>query len=164
MSRRTSALVLAGYCGLSILWFGLPVAAHPRTDYVGAGADPQIFVWALAWWPHALLHGENPIVSHAIWAPDGVDLAWTASAPGLARAFAPVTLAAGPVAAYTAAALLLPALAAWTAFLLCRHVTRALWPSVLGGYLFGFSSYMLAEELGHLHMTSVFLLPLVALV
>ena len=29
----------------------------------------------------------------------------------------------------------------WTAFVLCRHLTKAVWPAVVGGYLFGFSSY-----------------------
>ncbi len=59
----------------------------------------------------------------------------------------------------------MPALAAWTAFLLCRHVTRRLWPSLVGGYLFGFSSYMLGQEQGgHMQVTPVFLVPLVALV
>ena len=41
---------------------------------------------------------------------------------------------------------------------------RSFWPSLAGGYLFGFSSYMLGQEEGHLHMTAVALLPLVALV
>ena len=40
-----------------------------------------------------------------------------------------------------------------------------LWASLVGGYLFGFSSYMLGQQLqGHLHVTGVFLVPLVALV
>ena len=96
--------------------------------------------------------------------PDGVNLAWTTSVPGLAVLFAPVTLLAGPVAAYNVAAVLMPALAAWTCFLLCRHLTRSTWSSLIGGYLFGFSSYMLGQQEGHLHMTSVFLIPLIALV
>ena len=50
-----------------------------------------------------------------------------------------------------------------TAYLLCRHLTRSLWASLVGGYLFGFSGYMLGQEQGHLHMTAVFLLPLIAL-
>ena len=76
---------------------------------------------------------------------------------------APLTALAGPVVSYNVAALLMPPLAAWTAFLLCHHLTRALWPSVAGGYLFGFSAYLLGQQLGHLHMTSVFLLPVIAL-
>src|SRR5215475_10703883 len=82
----------------------------------------------------------------------------------MALLFAPLTVLAGPIVSYNAAVVLLPALAAWTAFLLCRHLTRSLWPSLVGGYLFGFSSYMIGQIEGHMHMTSVFLLPLIALV
>jgi hypothetical protein len=58
----------------------------------------------------------------------------------------------------------MPALAAWTGFLLCRHVTRNAGASFVGGYLFGFSSYMLGHEVaGHLNLIGVFVLPLVAL-
>jgi hypothetical protein len=161
---RRSPVVLAGYVALSFLYFGVRLLPHPGRYLIGYGADPDIFVWNFAWWPHALLHGQNPIVTHAVWAPDGVNLAWVTSVPGLALAFAPVTLLFGPAVGYNLAALLMPALAAWTAFLLCRHLTGAFWPSVAGGYLFGFSSYMLGQLLGHMHMTSVFLVPLVALV
>src|SRR3954464_3539939 len=160
---RRNAAVLAGYASISIVYFGVRLLPHLRRSYVGQGADPEIFIWSLAWWPHAILHGENPIVTHAIWAPDGMNLAWTTSIPGIALALAPVTLAAGPVVAYHVAAILMPALAAWTAFLLCRRVVSRTWPALVGGYLFGFSSYMLGQTFGHMHMTSVFLLPLVPL-
>jgi len=156
--------VLLGYALVSLLYFGLDVLAHPKRTLVGFGSDPQIFVWSFAWWPHALGQGHSPFVTHAVWAPDGVNLAWATTTPGLALALAPLTVLAGPVAAYNTAAVLMPALAAWTAYLLCRAVTGSLWASLVGGYLFGFSSYMLGHELGHLNLTSVFLIPLVALV
>src|SRR5437868_8822568 len=131
---------------------------------LGSGPDPEIFVWSFAWWQRALAAGENPFVSHAVYASDGINLAWATTVPGLAVPFAPLTSLVGPVASYNVAALLLPAFAAWTAFLLCRYLTGSLWASLAGGYLFGFSSYMLAEvDAGHLNFTSVFLLPLVAL-
>ena len=151
------------YLAVSFLYFGLPVVAHPGRDWIGTGADPQIFVWSLAWWPHAVLHWQSPVVTHAVWPPVGLDLAWVSSIPALAGALAPVTLAAGPVVAYNAASVLAPALGAWTAFLLCRHVTRSFWPSLVAGYLFGFSSYELGHLEGHLHLSAVFLVPLVAL-
>lgn len=163
-ARWTGAAALAGYCVLAFGYFGLRIAAHPGRTVVGHGTDPDIFVWSFGWWAYAIPHGENPIYTHSLWAPSGFNLAWAATAPGLAALFSPLTLAAGPVVSYNAAAVLMPALAAWTAFLLCRYLTRALWPSLAGGYLFGFSSYMLAEEEGHLHVTVVFLVPLVALV
>ena len=156
---------LALYAAVAFLAFGLRLLTDPTSDYVGRGEDPQIFIWSLAWWPHAILHGENPFVTHAVWAPDGVNLAWTTTVPGLALLFSPLTLAAGAVNSYNVAAVLMPALAAWTAFLLCHHLTRRLWPSLAGGYLFGFSSYMLGQiQGGHMQVSSVFLVPLVALV
>src|SRR5579864_4398541 len=161
-SEETRALLV--FLAISFLYFGRPVASHPGRLLIGRGSDPGIFLWSFAWVPHALLHGENPIYTHAIWAPTGMDLAWVASAPGLALVFAPLTLTAGPIVAYNVAAVLLPALAAWTAFLLCRRLTNGFWPSLVGGYLFGFSAFMLGHEEGHLHLTSAFLVPLVALV
>src|SRR5208337_1892107 len=40
------------------------------------------------------------------------------------------------------------------------RVTGAFWPSVLGGYIFGFSPYLLGEALGHLVCIAVFPVPL----
>lgn len=67
-------------------------------------------------------------------------------------------------------------LAAWTAFLLCRrliagapgaqaHEARrrtAFVPALVAGWLFGFSSYMLGQLLGHEQLTLVFLIPALA--
>ncbi len=162
--RGASAVAAFGvFLTVSFCYFALPVLAHPGRDIIGSGHDPQLFVWSLAWWPHAVLHGQNPFVSHVLWAPVGANLVWSTSIPGLAFLLAPVTVAAGPVVAYNVAAVLLPALAGLTAFLLCRHVTRSFWASVAGGYVFGFSSFMLGHELAHLHLTSSFLVPLAAL-
>ena len=86
------------------------------------------------------------------------------SVPAVAVAFSPVTLLFGPSVAYNVAALLLPTLAAWTAFLLCRYVTRSTWASIVGGYLYGFSSFVLGHQLGgHLNLTATFVIPLAAL-
>jgi hypothetical protein len=159
----SAALAFAAYLAVSFCYFALPVLAHPGREVIGSGNDPQLFIWSLAWWPHAVLHGQSPFVSHALWAPIGANLVWSTSIPGLALLLSPVTLGAGPVVAYNVAAILLPALAGLTAFLLCRHVTRSFWASLAGGYLFGFSSFMLGHELAHLHLTSCFLVPLAAL-
>jgi hypothetical protein len=161
---RWGLAALALYALLAFLIFGVGLLTGTGPRLAGTGSDPQVFVWAFAWWPHAILHGLNPVVTHVVWSPTGVNLAWATMMPGLALAFAPLTLATSAATSYDVAAVVMPALAAWTAFLLCRHVTGRLWPSLAGGYLFGFSSYMLGQQLGHLHMTTVFLVPLVALV
>jgi hypothetical protein len=157
--------VLAGYALAAFLLLGLPLLLEPGKQFLGWGNDPLIPIWAFAWFPHAILHGENPLFTHAVWAPEGANLTWTTVVPGLALAFAPLTLAIGAIDSYTVAEALLPAFAAWTAYLLCRYVTRTLWPSVVGGLLFGFSTYVFAQgEAGHTQLAATFLLPLAALV
>src|SRR5438876_905956 len=83
----------------------------------------------------ALGSWTNPFVSHVLYVPNGVDIAWTPTAPGLGLAASPVTALFGPVVAFNVVALLLPAVSAWTAYLLCRYLTGSLWASVVGGYL-----------------------------
>src|SRR5579862_6136417 len=161
---RRDVASLAAYLGISFVYFGVPIAAHPGRDLIGFGPDPSVLVWALAWWPHAILHWQNPFVTHAIWAPVGLNLAWAPSVPGLAVLASPVTLIAGPAVAYNLLAIVLPALAAWTAYLLCRRLTSSFWASLAGGYLFGFSAYELGQTEGHMQVTAVFLVPLVTLV
>jgi hypothetical protein len=161
---RRSVAALAGYCAISFLYFGLRLVIEPGSQYLGRYDDPQILIWSFAWWPHAILHGQNPFVTHAIWPPGGVDLTWSNAIPALSLLFSPITLTAGPVASYNVAAVLMPALAAWTAFLLCRYLTRAFWPSLVGGYLFGFSSYIVVHEGVQLQLVAVFAVPLVALI
>ena len=163
---NTSFAVLVGYAALSFAFVGWRLLPHPGRALVGAPqqSDAEIFIWSFAWWPHAILHWTNPFVSHVVYAPTGVNLAWVTSVPGLAVAFAPLTLLFGPSAAFNVAAVLLPALSAWTAFLLCRYITGSTGASMFGGYLYGFSAYMLGHQFAsHLNLTGVFLLPLAAL-
>jgi hypothetical protein len=165
-----AAWALLGYAAVSVLLFGLPVLLHPSRTYIGLGngrlgtgmPDPGTFMWFLKWWPYALFHGINPFVTHVVWAPTGFNLTWTTSAPGAALLAAPVTLLWGPVVGYNLLILMAPALAAWGAFLLCRHLTRRTWPSVVGGYVFGFSSYELAHLTAHLNLSMIFALPIAA--
>jgi hypothetical protein len=161
---RAGLAALAGYGAVSFLFFGLRLLLESGRQYIGQLDDPQIPIWSFAWWPHAILHGENPFYTHAVWAPDGINLTWTNANPGPAILFAPLTWIVGPVGSYNAAAVLAPAVSAWAAFLLCRHLTNAIWPSLVGGYIFGFSSYVLGHVAGELQLTAIFAVPLIALV
>jgi hypothetical protein len=72
----------------------------------------------------------------------------------------PITARWGPVVAYNSLCLLCPVLAGWTGFLLCRRVAARFWPPLAGGYIFGFSAYMLAEIRAHLLLILIFPIPL----
>jgi hypothetical protein len=163
--RRNQAFAaLALYGAASFLMLGLAVARARGSWLIGVGGDSEIFVWSFAWWPHAIGSGIDPLVTHAIWAPVGINLAWVTSVPGAALLFWPLTAAYGPVAAYNAAIVACPALAAFGAYLLARELYGRFWPSLAGGWVFGFSSYLLGQSLGHLHMALVFPIPLIAVV
>jgi hypothetical protein len=162
---KTAASAFAFYLLASLLMFGLPVLDHPGREVisVGTSTDPGLFIWSLRWVPHAITHGLNPFHTDLVYVPDGANLGKVTFVPGAALALWPVTAAFGPVVSFNVAMLLAPALAAFFAFLLCRRATRSFWPSLLGGWLFGFSAYVLGQLTGHLNLVSVFLIPAVAL-
>jgi hypothetical protein len=162
--RRIQAFAaLCLYGTASFLMLGLAVAQARGSWLVGIGGDSEIFVWSLAWWPHAISSGADPLVTHAIWAPVATNLAWVTSVPGAALLAWPLTALYGPVVAYDVVMVACPALAAFGAYLLAREVCGRFVPALAGGWVFGFSSYLLGQSLGHLHMALVFPIPLIAL-
>lgn len=158
---RGSLGAAALYVALSAIFFGRELIFDLGGSYVGREADPSLFIWSIAWWPYAISHRLNPILTNTIFAPGGINLAWSTTVP-LASVIAwPLTAAFGPVVSYNLLALLAPAISAWAAFILCRYLTKSFWPATIGGYLFGFSAYVLAQLLGgHLHMTLIFPVPI----
>jgi hypothetical protein len=155
-------LVFLLYAGVSIALFGRGVVGSLDSTVVGdTGADKTLYMWSLEWWPYALLHGRNPLDVDVAWAPHGFDLGLGTAGGGLALLAAPLTSILGPVATYNILILAAPALAATTAYLLVRHITGRIAPSLMGGYVFGFSSYELGRLLGHLPLAFIALVPLV---
>jgi len=138
-------------------------------DFTGriAGAstprDPSVMIWCLAWFPHAISNHLDPFLSRAVWWPVGINLAWITSIPGAAILAWPVTRVFGPVASFNALSFIALPAAAFTAFLLCRHLTGQNGASILGGYVFGFSPYFLAHLQSHLVLILAFPIPLAVL-
>lgn len=155
---------LGAYSLLSLVLFGLPVLSHLGSRIIASDQiDSSQFMWYFGWWPHALLHGLNPFVTHAQFVPQGFNLTWATSMPGPSIVLSPITLAFGPPVAWNVIQLLTPALSAWTAFLLGRHLTARLWPSLVGGYVFGFSAYILSHMTGGPNAGLVAMVPLFVL-
>ncbi len=166
MIRRVpvAGWAFALYLALSLVFFGLPIVDGLGSTAIAADdIDASAYMWFFAWWPHALLDGLDPIRTEVIFVPDGYNLAWATAMPGPSLVLAPLTLAGGPLATWNTIMLIGPALAAWTAFLLCRELTGAVAPSLAGGYLFGFSPYLLGNLQGTPNMVLVALLPVFVL-
>ena len=134
------------------------VGSTPSSDY-------QVGTWSLEWWPWAILHGVNPLHTGLLWAPSGYSTTWITSVPALALLAAPVTLLAGPLVSYNLLMLAAPVCAALACYVLCRELCERFWPALLGGFLFGFSPYVLAQAVSqHLNLVMVWPLPLLVLI
>ena len=154
----------SAYLAISLLVLGR-VLGDLHGSVVGLyGGDQSFFAWSLKWWPDSLHALRNPLLTDRIYAPEGFNLAWATVIPGPALVAAPVTLIAGPIVAYNLLAILALPLNGLAAFLLCREVTGRALPALLGGGVFAFSSYGLAESVNHLNLALVFCVPLAALV
>lgn len=150
------------YLGLSLLLFDRP--PHSLSGSIlGWGADPYGFIWSLSWWPWAIAHGHNPFITHLVWYPVGLNLTWATSVPTLAALALPVTLLAGPVVSFNLLTLLAPAVDAYAGFLLARAIVGRTGPAILAGYLYGFSTYVVAQLLGHLNLDWACVPPLLVL-
>lgn len=159
-NRRPALLAVYAflfYLLVSIVLWGLPIGMDLASRHVGMGGnDLRLYMWSFEWVPYAVSHGIDPFHTNLVYAPGGADLTWVTTMPGPAIALWPITAAFGPLASVNVAMLLAPALAAWAAFLVCRRVTGAFWPSLAGGQLVGFESYMAGQMYGHVNLVLIF--------
>lgn len=158
---QAAALAFVLYLFASIVLLGHGAFAHFGSVTIGYGPDPPLFIWDLKWWPQAILDGLNPLHTTVAYAPEGFDTTLVASMAAPSIAMAPVTQLAGPLVSYNVLTILAPAINGWAAYLLCKTAGARFWPALAGGYLFGFSTYVLGQSLGHPFISLVATLPLV---
>ncbi len=145
----------------ALAWWHLLAAGLSRALPTGS-SDPGAEVWYLAWTAHALGHGQNPFLSHALYWPSGVNLLVNASDEALGLLLWPVTALFGPIASFGVAVIAAPAVSAIGAYVLVvRHVSWR--PSAfLAGLVYGFGPFLATDlRFGHLNLTWLPIPPLV---
>ena len=155
---RPWGLLLLLYLGLAAAYL-LPGWTDPLHRYVGVGADPLQQLWAFRWWAHAVTTGVDPWNTTLLDHPRGIDVAWNTTAPLASVLLTPITLWAGPSVSYALAMTLGIGLSAFTAHIAIRRFSGSHAASVPGALVFGFSPYVQAHALGHLHLVLPFLVP-----
>ncbi len=155
-----SLITLAIYFALSLTFFARMLPGHLFDYYVGRDTDPSLYMWSIAWWPYVFQHHVHPFFTELIWAPNGLNLAWVTCLPLLGIIAAPLTRALGPLATFNLVALAALPLSAFAAYLLCAKFSKSFVAALLGGLVFGFSPYMLAQLLSHMILVLVFPIPL----
>lgn len=160
--RRPDLAVAALALGLAVLvTAGLWADPNHRAIKVNS-SDQALFEWLLAYGAHALTHAENPLFTHLMNVPDGVNLAVNTSITVYAVVFAPLTLLAGPQWSF---AVILTLNLAATAFgwylLLSRKFQLPPLAAAVGGLFCGFAPGMVSHANAHLNWTAGWLVPLI---
>ena len=142
-------------------WFG----GHPTHSLATPGGDIAEQVWFLAWLPHALLHLQNPFISHALFAGSGgVNLMVNTSEFAPALVLAPLTVLVGPVFAFNVGLVLAPVVSAWPMYVLVRRIVGRRWIATTTATMWAMSPYVLANlPSGRFHQTVQFIEPVVLL-
>ncbi|MCW0215650.1 MAG: hypothetical protein OJJ54_20025 [Pseudonocardia sp.] len=123
-------------------------------------ADPDAFTWWLNWLPYTLGHGLNPLLTNFQHYPLGVNAMWNTAVPLLGLLLAPVTLTAGPVAAFNTGMVLGPVVAGVATVAALRPYVRPAVPRIVAGALYAFSPFQLAHlSAGHLNLVWAVLPP-----
>jgi hypothetical protein len=106
--------VLAAYlaAGIAVTW--PRVATGPGR--VPAVRDISSYVWDLWWVAHQAVHLANPWFTGSMAAPAGIQLGYDTTMPLLGVLLAPVTLTAGPAAAFWLVTIVLPGLACYVMY------------------------------------------------
>jgi hypothetical protein len=153
-------LIPLSYLALTVLVFA-NVWRAPTTRYVGSIADALQTIWFISWTAHALAHHQSLLFTHALNAPYGINLLWNTPVllPGVV--VSPMTLSLGPVLAYNVLMTVAFTSSAWAGYAAINHFVQNRLASWIGGLLFGFSPYMMAQSLGHLDLNIMFYPPIV---
>ncbi len=159
---RQDLLALGAFAVLTVLLFR-GAWRSPTTTWIGEAGDPPLFMWFLRWMPHALAHGQNPLFTHHINYPDGVNLMWNTAIPLLSLLAAPFTLTLGPVLTYNLLVTSCVALSGWCAYLMLRRYVASRAAAFAGGLLYGFSPYVYAQAHEHMNLAAAFVPPLMFL-
>lgn len=158
--RLPSLGVLLCYACLAVALCHKAVV-HPASHLVGSCCDSLVAVSYLQSTGVALLHGHQPFITAYLNAPVGVNALWQPSSSiALGVAAIPFELLIGPIATYNLFAIMAVALSGWSAYLVLRRWVGGQTGPIVGGLVFGFSSYMMVQTIaGHLDLTFLALVP-----
>jgi hypothetical protein len=161
--RRADLAAVALYLGLA-LWVTSGLWRHiDALALVTGGSDVHFFEWALVHATRIFTHGENPLFTPQLNAPNGVNMMANTGLLGLTVPLVPVTMLFGPAVAFTVMLTGGLTATAWAWYhVLSRHIV-GYWPAALVGGLFaGFAPGMVNHVNGHPDLVGQFLIPFIA--
>ena len=156
-TARLLSAASAAFIAYTALTFALfaNVWTSPTSRWIGVDGDPDSTIWSIEWTAYALIHHVDPFVTNYIFYPSWTNILWAnADAPiALAWAATPITLAFGPIVAYNLLQTLALSLSAWAGFLAIRRYVTLAPAALIGGLVYGFGPYAMAQAYGHMALT-----------
>ena len=149
-------MILAVACYWNAWSKGLSTMAQPAADIFDS-------MWCLTWLPHSVAHGHNPFFSDFANYPPGINVLANTSVLALGLIGSPITLLAGPVAAYNVLITLALGGSATAAYFVIQRFVPWRPAAAIGGLVYGFSPFEIGEGLGHLNLAFAVLPPLILL-
>ena len=126
--------------------------------------DAYFNVWRLSWVAHQIGRAPLSLFDTNVFFPAQNTLAYSDAMLALGLLAAPaINLGLHPVIVHNVLLLAAFATAAWSAFLLSRHLTGSTAASLVGGLIFGFAPYRFAH-IGHLELLWTAPMPLALLI
>ncbi|MHB8509658.1 MAG: hypothetical protein ACYDGR_13590, partial [Candidatus Dormibacteria bacterium] len=153
------AIPLLLYSLLSLVTFRL-AWSDPTHLANGDPGDLSLFLWFMRWTPYAVQHHQSALFTNWAGYPHGLNLMWNTPVYLLTLLLGPLTSLRGPVFSYNVLVTLAPTLSAFAGFIALRRYVSHNLPALLGGALYGFSPYVMAQSLGHPNLSMVFAPPL----
>ena len=154
------------YLLISVVYWGIQIWPDLTTQFIGAKhGDGFGHIWLLGIWQVIFSQHGHLFITKQVWSPIGFNLAHTSNLVGLGIInhwfgwdnYSPVFI-------YNFWMLAAPILAALSAFLLCYTISKKYLASLIGGFIYGYSPYMLGHVMGgHLELLLIFPAPVLAL-
>ncbi|GIF95402.1 glycosyl transferase [Catellatospora citrea] len=161
--RRRADLLVAATALVMAVWVTGALWSDPahRASGVNSG-DQAFFEWLLSYGAYALTHGADPLFTHLLNVPDGVNLAVNTSISVYAFVFAPLTILAGPAITFLVILTLNLAGTAYAWYwLFSRHLGANRIGAAVGGLFCGFAPAMISHANAHLNWTAQWVIPLI---
>ena len=160
-------LAFSFYLGMSLLmWSKVWLTGNPVNSITCNCGDPASQIWWLAWVPHAIQTGQDPFISHALFARlSAVNSLSNTSSLAVGLILAPLTILFGPAFSGNVSNLLAPVLSAIAAYAFAARFVHRRVSRLVAGLCFGFSPFVLAHIVrGNTNLTLLAYLPLVLIV
>ncbi len=141
-----------------------PLMRQFSTHFFADDKDGLVMIWNVWWTNTAVLQlHESPWHTSYLYYPYGVSLFAHTLCPfnGFLAIFLLPFLTI--IQTYNSIIIFTFVVAGLTAFWLAYYIVRAYWPSLVAGFIFGFSNYHFAHTPGHLNLASLEWIPLFVL-